>query len=901
MEVQIPSPSVFLKKSPVLTPAPSVPAKRPAVTKPKANAVTRPSLKPTPAVQDGAVTKPKQSKSRNGCMTCKKKRLKCDETKPSCVQCQKRSVVCEGYKKDYKWRGFDETTFTSKPPPKRKTFRSSSFAHDHNTTRPLNIAPGDRHNPRRTGPEDLGSPQTWSPGLHSAFATATHAFHGHDRGQGSSFFPQQRGDMKIESALSPTFGLTPSSAYIPPFDAEDMSPVLSYGDHPDPYSFLTTTNTSSTNDNNSTSSFSSGSPQLMDLLLPGTDMNRPPDPSEMRPPISPLSYQPADFDSSLEMDEDFDEEIIRSDAIATTSAMPSITVPTPMPILGLGSATVTWQSFRAASPTPSAVSTPSSKSSDMTILAQPVWGPESAEMLMLRFDKQTCGILSVKDGPTENPWRTLIWPLARESPALYHAISSMTAFHGAHEMPDLHMAGMSHMTKAVKELASEIENMRLDSALATSLALAFSEGWDSHVSTGVQHLRGAKVMVNNAIVKHRRDMQLGKMTTQDAGRLKFLCNTFVYMDVIARLTSLEESHDLNFEEILGTVNAPFSEQVEVDPLMGCATTLFPLIGRVANLIQQVRKTDSNSLTLVSTAMELKEQLQQWQVPNIVAFERPEDPNSEVQHSIQTAEAYRYATLLYLHQAVPEIPSDPAQSLAKKVLITLASVPLSSRATIVQIFPLFAASCEVTTPDDRSWVLQRWAAMMTRLKIGNVNSCWQVIREVWSRRDAYESEKANRLLRRYNSRGAPGGSFVPPILNMPPGLKRKAHTVDGAGEGEGAFQQAQHLTRTRARGDTANAVGFGSSLTDDEFDTTGGPLKRRVTVTPMGAGTSTSIPNGVRGNFSATMPASVPAHSRRPTSDIVSPDQLEHEYTVRGRLHWLGVMTEWQWEAYEEPV
>jgi hypothetical protein len=34
----------------------------------------------------------------------------------------------------------------------------------------------------------------------------------------------------------------------------------------------------------------------------------------------------------------------------------------------------------------------------------------SPEMLMLRFDKQTCGILSVKDGPTENPWRTLIWP-----------------------------------------------------------------------------------------------------------------------------------------------------------------------------------------------------------------------------------------------------------------------------------------------------------------------------------------------------------------------------------------------------------------------------------------------------------------------------------------------------------
>jgi hypothetical protein len=516
----------------------------------------------------------------------------------------------------------------------------------------------------------------------------------------------------------------------------------------------------------------------------------------------------------------------------------------------------------------------------MTILAQPSLDASSPEMLMLRFDKQTCGILSVKDGPTENPWRTLIWPLARESPALYHAISSMTAFHGAQELPNLHMPGMAHMTKSIKRLAFEIENMRLDSALATSLALAFSEGWDSQVTTGVQHLRGAKVMVNNAIVKHRRDMRLGQMTTQDANRLKFLCNTFVYMDVIARLTSLEEAVELNFEEILGTVNTSFGDQIEVDPLMGCATTLFPLIGRAANLIQRARKMESNSLTLVSTAMELKEQLQQWQVPSALAFERPEDPNSEVQHSIQTAEAYRYAILLYLHQAVPEIPSDPAQVLAKKVLVTLASVPLSSRATIIQIFPLFAASCEVTTPDDRTWVIQRWAAMISRLKIGNVSSCWRVVQEVWNRRDAYESEKADRILRRYTSRGVPGGNFIPPVLNMPPGMKRKAHTVDTMG-GEEAHLAHGH---DQAQQDT-NDMGMGGPTDGNELGSAGRPLKRRVTAEAMSGGLPTS------------MPITIPASSRRSTVDITASDQLEHEYTVRGRLHWLGVMADWQWEVF----
>lgn len=48
-------------------------------------------------------------------MTCKAKRLKCDEKKPTCEQCHKRQVECGGYKKDFKWRAFEEATFTTKP------------------------------------------------------------------------------------------------------------------------------------------------------------------------------------------------------------------------------------------------------------------------------------------------------------------------------------------------------------------------------------------------------------------------------------------------------------------------------------------------------------------------------------------------------------------------------------------------------------------------------------------------------------------------------------------------------------------------------------------------------------------------------------------------------------------
>ncbi|KAH6673355.1 fungal-specific transcription factor domain-containing protein [Halenospora varia] len=53
------------------------------------------STKPTNA----AISNPRRApKSRNGCLRCKAKRLKCDEKKPECLQCGKKNLPCPGYK-----------------------------------------------------------------------------------------------------------------------------------------------------------------------------------------------------------------------------------------------------------------------------------------------------------------------------------------------------------------------------------------------------------------------------------------------------------------------------------------------------------------------------------------------------------------------------------------------------------------------------------------------------------------------------------------------------------------------------------------------------------------------------------------------------------------------------------
>lgn len=147
VDVKFPSPTPFLTRSPIVSsnPPPNPPTRK---TSKHAPGLSKKSALKTHTVQDGVIAKPKQSKSRNGmltscsqhssqigncpsrlcllvwnsltevshagCLTCKKKRLKCDETKPICHQCQKRSVTCDGYKKDFKWRSFEETSFITK-------------------------------------------------------------------------------------------------------------------------------------------------------------------------------------------------------------------------------------------------------------------------------------------------------------------------------------------------------------------------------------------------------------------------------------------------------------------------------------------------------------------------------------------------------------------------------------------------------------------------------------------------------------------------------------------------------------------------------------------------------------------------------------------------------------------
>ena len=358
------------------------------------------------------------------------------------------------------------------------------------------------------------------------------------------------------------------------------------------------------------------------------------------------------------------------------------------------------------------------------------YSPSHEDFLVRTFMDNTCGILSVKNGESENPWKTLIWPLTHESPALRHAIISMAAFHGSEDNRDLIVAGVTHSNQSFKGLRHDLQSgdaIKVVTSLATSLALAFSESWNETGQTaGVTHLTAAKHLVKRAKeVTWQAPVRPELMTA-----LSFLLNTYVYIAVIARLISIDEENT-DFDAISSPAATPFLTN-EIDPLMGCAGTLYPIIGKVTKLVGQVRKSERNTKAIMEDARYLKSMVERWEPPS--SFEPVEDPTLEEQHSILTAEAYRATTLLYLHQAVPEIESEPAAVLASRALSCLAAVPITSGAVIIQIFPLLAAGCEASSPEVRAWVENRWDEMKRRMKIRNLDRCLDVTREVWQRRD-----------------------------------------------------------------------------------------------------------------------------------------------------------------------
>jgi hypothetical protein len=159
--------------------------------------------------------------------------------------------------------------------------------------------------------------------------------------------------------------------------------------------------------------------------------------------------------------------------------------------------------------------------SDAEEITERLYFPQdSPEILILRFDKTTCGTLSMVDGPTENPWRTLLWPLALESPALYHGVVAMAAFHHSYDVPDMRLVGQKHKASSIASLGQRdrISYSGDQDAIATMLVLALAKSFERPKEIGHAYIHEAGVTLEQAICHHQSHPLFGV----EFARLKFL-------------------------------------------------------------------------------------------------------------------------------------------------------------------------------------------------------------------------------------------------------------------------------------------------------------------------------------------------------------------------------------------
>ncbi|CAI5756790.1 unnamed protein product [Candida verbasci] len=709
-----------------------------------------PHLKPSDSINI------KRTKSRNGCLTCKKKRLKCDETKPSCLNCMRKNIECGGYSINFKWKSFNNESPKIDNKKLDKYLELASFQ-----VTGKSISQISKEN-------DLIK-QGFNP------ESRANSFNGEDNNDKQPLVVRSYNETittknhdlnsLAEAAVKVSESPVPVSVPVPvpvPVPSPVPSPSISQS-IPSPSPFYEEKTKSVKHNSDFDINLTPSLSAILNFAFNHEVIGEIPSVETMMSPLTMLNQPQIIQQSPQESNE--------------------LSIPTNSKLSEHEQILKLYSEFT---------------SSIMSIKNGPYENPWRNMIL-----------------PIAGNYSCLFDSIA--SMTLFHMAGSNGILSSTTQ--ELRSKGYNYMKKCILELATGLSKMEnnndyslpADIALATCLNLANCESWDTHTLSGIAHLKGAKSMINK-ILKILRDQQdiirqnrcenennpvtlniikqdfqsklvlVSNFEYQEIHKssikshqlfipesIQFLFNQWIYFEVLAQMTTSDNFDDkgidlvatittmlqnkANEETTTTTSSSDISDlsidskfmSNDFDPLLGCGQSLFSILGKVANLVRKIRKTKHESqskkrtpLNIITLACELKQQLTVWKpsVSNesIEDEQSPKESSWDLSSCISTAEAYKFAALLYLHQAVPEIPSLSSHTLAEKIFILLASIPKCSNLSIVHIFPLLVSSCEAEGGEEREWCESRWQALSEKMWLGNIDRAFEVVKEVWKRKD-----------------------------------------------------------------------------------------------------------------------------------------------------------------------
>ncbi|KAF2449717.1 hypothetical protein P171DRAFT_440185 [Karstenula rhodostoma CBS 690.94] len=364
--------------------------------------------------------------------------------------------------------------------------------------------------------------------------------------------------------------------------------------------------------------------------------------------------------------------------------------------------------------------------------------------LLSHYDSVVARMMTTIDDST-NGFRLQIMPMALTSTdvsatSLLQAILALASFHlGSRE------EALTHKVEAIKALAESFhcappldERFRL-TQFASCLMLCVYSVFDASDTSWYTHLQGARNIVSGCDRAIASD-QHG-------------CNPFLEEWYEYHNTFSEFGHPSQFKTPSPSIHdILIPEGVAIDQrivgLLGCSTELLRLISCINQLrtLLAMGKGASESDTM-GLAVQIRLRLLNLRQEVLVY---PDETSGHISHTRihHTAEFYRVAAMLYLHDTYPVTAPSSSTSSPPTSPLPFPSVPdlvrqgfnlLDQMEVCSSPWPLFVVACNVTEDRDRIKIMRIFGQASQVRRIGNYDVIMGLVKTVWSRVDLRTNE------------------------------------------------------------------------------------------------------------------------------------------------------------------
>ncbi|KAJ6439373.1 fungal Zn binuclear cluster domain-containing protein [Purpureocillium lavendulum] len=381
--------------------------------------------------------------------------------------------------------------------------------------------------------------------------------------------------------------------------------------------------------------------------------------------------------------------------------------------------------------------------------------------LIAHFCNTLSHLIVLREDDGNNPFQQLVLPLSHGSPAVMGAIYALASAHlevrgvdpgGAHASVRYHSQAIHGLARLIEQGDGVDKNELLAAIMLLVYYEVLVQRGRSNLVDG--HLKGAMAIMGNA-------------PPQNNPTGVFLERAFRFYDVIAALSfgtaplsSCPSSGGFTPFAPLDSRGAAVTYD-SVDALLGMATSLWPIIHRLSNLLAlknelavavatgELSKAAVLRTEFDSTCAAIEIALQDWEPILPHDFQRhgmrdgdsaKDEEHRRLQSILNSALAYRHSAFVYLYRSIYDCPrSHPVVQLHTHVSLKHCEATVAHGGPMGSLlWPLFVSACEAMEPADRALARRSFAGISRRQGMKNIERSWCVVEEVWQRADAQEA-------------------------------------------------------------------------------------------------------------------------------------------------------------------